>query len=394
MFDITLVEGDTCTGCSACSNICPVDAINISLDNEGFLAPIISEEKCIKCHKCELVCPELKKDLHLKNHVEPKLYTTWINNEKILKDSTSGGMFTSIVNFTFSIGGVVYATRGSDNLEPYFDCLDHEGLLSLFRGSRYVQSDVKYIFRRIKQDLEKGRFATFVGCPCQVSGLISFLELERIDTDSLLTVDLICHGVSSSKYFEKFIQFTEEENQKKVFSYLPRSKKNGWDNITSELIFEDGSRKYSLLNTDFFLRTYTGQYSYRESCYKCRYASVPRISDITIGDDFTLRNEIALKDQRVLGLSMISLNNVKAEKIFSRYLSSELNYFEQNIDRFSKGNSCFVRPTKRPKKRDDFFKDLSTLDVVTLDKKYNGKSLLTRAKKSLLRRLRNLKSVG
>lgn len=46
-----------CCGCSACYAICPVKAINMKIDNEGFYYPIIDEEKCIKCYSCIKVCP-------------------------------------------------------------------------------------------------------------------------------------------------------------------------------------------------------------------------------------------------------------------------------------------------------------------------------------------------
>ena len=36
-----------CCGCSACSKICPVGAITMQTDKEGFLYPVIDDEKCI-----------------------------------------------------------------------------------------------------------------------------------------------------------------------------------------------------------------------------------------------------------------------------------------------------------------------------------------------------------
>ena len=40
--------------CYAC---CPVKAIQMKSDNEGFQYPIIDEKKCIRCLKCIKVCP-------------------------------------------------------------------------------------------------------------------------------------------------------------------------------------------------------------------------------------------------------------------------------------------------------------------------------------------------
>ncbi len=53
---------ELCNGCTACYAICPVCAINMKRDDEGFEYPKINEEKCIGCHKCISVCPVKKCD--------------------------------------------------------------------------------------------------------------------------------------------------------------------------------------------------------------------------------------------------------------------------------------------------------------------------------------------
>ena len=43
-------EKKKCCGCSACYAICPINAIHMEEDDEGFLYPIIS------CYKCLDIC--------------------------------------------------------------------------------------------------------------------------------------------------------------------------------------------------------------------------------------------------------------------------------------------------------------------------------------------------
>ena len=45
-----------CCGCGACFNICPVKAISMQEDEEGFDYPSIDEDKCIRCYNCVDVC--------------------------------------------------------------------------------------------------------------------------------------------------------------------------------------------------------------------------------------------------------------------------------------------------------------------------------------------------
>ncbi|MCM1270052.1 MAG: 4Fe-4S dicluster domain-containing protein [Ruminococcus flavefaciens] len=45
-----------CCGCSACYAVCPVSAIEMKEDEEGFCYPVIDEKKCLNCKKCLSVC--------------------------------------------------------------------------------------------------------------------------------------------------------------------------------------------------------------------------------------------------------------------------------------------------------------------------------------------------
>jgi len=47
---------ENCCGCTACYAICPVHAISMEPDEEGFLYPIVDEEKCVRCYQCLRVC--------------------------------------------------------------------------------------------------------------------------------------------------------------------------------------------------------------------------------------------------------------------------------------------------------------------------------------------------
>lgn len=47
---------ENCCGCSACFAVCPVKAISMETDEEGFLYPLVDAEKCICCYRCLQVC--------------------------------------------------------------------------------------------------------------------------------------------------------------------------------------------------------------------------------------------------------------------------------------------------------------------------------------------------
>jgi ferredoxin len=45
-----------CCGCTACYAVCPIGAITMVEDEEGFEYPQIDEDKCIRCGMCQKVC--------------------------------------------------------------------------------------------------------------------------------------------------------------------------------------------------------------------------------------------------------------------------------------------------------------------------------------------------
>lgn len=54
---ILFEQKEECCGCTACYSICPVSAIDMRADEEGFLYPKIDIEKCFGCFSCLRVCP-------------------------------------------------------------------------------------------------------------------------------------------------------------------------------------------------------------------------------------------------------------------------------------------------------------------------------------------------
>lgn len=59
-----------CTGCAVCSYICPQKCIEMKVDDEHFVAPIVNGEKCTNCNLCNKICPiNNKKIEHMEKNV-------------------------------------------------------------------------------------------------------------------------------------------------------------------------------------------------------------------------------------------------------------------------------------------------------------------------------------
>ena len=68
---ILFTNKQNCCGCSACFSICPVNAISMVEDEEGFLYPKVDHSKCIKCFRCLKVCA-FKVDQEAKGYYTPE----------------------------------------------------------------------------------------------------------------------------------------------------------------------------------------------------------------------------------------------------------------------------------------------------------------------------------
>ena len=66
---------DLCSGCGACDNACPINAINMEEDEYGFLYPSVDREKCRNCGYCANVCPRL--NLRYKNSEKKFVWQLW-----------------------------------------------------------------------------------------------------------------------------------------------------------------------------------------------------------------------------------------------------------------------------------------------------------------------------
>ena len=93
--------------------------------------------------------------------------------------------------------------------------------LSDLRGSKYVQSDLTDCFATIKRYLEQGTTVCFVGTTCQVYGLKKFLRKKY---ETLVTVDLVCHGTPSPKLWDKYLEYQKNNYHSEIEDISFRNK--------------------------------------------------------------------------------------------------------------------------------------------------------------------------
>lgn len=354
-----------CAGCSACMNICPKQAITMKKDENGFIYPFIDESKCIKCGMCKKVC-SYQNDKEENKII--KTYASVSKDDNLLKKSSSGGIFGTIAKSFINNSGVVYgcSMEYKDNfLTPMHIRVDNLNDLEKLQGSKYVKSEINFTYQNIKNDLKENNKVLFSGTPCQIAALKSYLKISRVNTNNLFTIDIICHGTPSTKFFQDYVKFLEKKNRRKLVNLMFRDKKYGWnlkgtafykgtDNKILEKIFYNKLSSYY----NYFLTSKT----YRENCYSCKYANSQRVGDITIGDFWGIETEHSeyLKEnggvlQINKGVSCILVNTIQGKSLLKNY-GKDLILLDSTFEKAAKTNKQLNHPCNMPGEREKIMK--------------------------------------
>jgi len=344
-----ITEKEKCTGCSACMSICPVDAIEMATDEDGFLSPVVDDDICIQCGKCIRVCPANKNRNSIVENNFPITYAAVNNEKKYLEVSSSGGIFPVIANKVLENRGVVFGCAWTDSLKAEHIFIENHKDLVKLQGSKYVQSNIGNSYIKAKELLENGREVLFTGTPCQIAGLKSFLNKKY---DNLTTIDLICHDVPSQSFFDGYLNYLSKEAKSKVIGFQFRDKRYGTRYIGKALL-EKGKKIKIYPVKSYYYNYFLKGYIFRESCYICPYADSKREGDITLGDYWGIERyhpEIASKD----GSSVILVNTKKGEQLLESF-SEKLRIVHSDFKKASANNGHLIKPTKRNSKRDEIF---------------------------------------
>lgn len=346
------LKSEYCTGCGACYNLCPVNAIEMKHNKEGFLEPVIDAEKCINCGLCIKKCPAYNPSYTA--YERPKCYAAFASKEKVRMESSSGGIFTLASNYVLDNGGVVCGAAYDDKFVLKHRVVSSEDEMAPLRESKYVQSDTNTVYKEIGEVLKNGKMALFCGCGCQVAGLDAYLKAKNISDENLFSLDLMCHGSPSPKLFEKYINDYHggPDNIEKL-SF--RSKEYfGWS-TEMNVKYKDGTEHHETRVTDPYYKAFLPCISVRKSCGHCTFAKLPRQGDITLADFWGVNKYNASFDDGK-GTSIVVVNTEKGEKLLEQF-RSKLDLFEEvDIDYILTHGQPFNHSFKAHPAHDLYFK--------------------------------------
>lgn len=348
-----------CSGCAACANICPKNAIELTRDAEGFAYPKINPELCIKCGRCDATCPALN---YTKTFPDafPEAFVAIHNDAKILRHSSAGGAFTALSEIILREGGIIFGAAFDKKWRVYHTSARTLDELESLRGSKYVQSQIGDVYRQVKDALQSQK-VLFSGTPCQCAGLKSFLGGDH---ENLLTVDIICHGVPSPAIWEYYINSNWDGHE--VVHVNFRSKRSGWKART-EINFNDRGYYTSDNGSYPYGKLFLFGLSERPSCHACKFKFPNGKSDLTLGDAWGVSKYAPeFFDNR--GVNVVFIHTAKGKDFFGQ---TNMKTQAVSFYRAADSNKQIAISLVADKRRENFFAEFAkAADKLAVMEKY------------------------
>lgn len=342
-------EKEKCCACTACFSKCPVNAIEMRTDEEGFTYPYVIKDRCVNCGQCIAVCPLQKENVN-----DEPIQIIAAKNKKMetRMNSSSGGVFSILAEYIEKQEGRIYGVAFNDDFSVIHKGADKHKEWQSFCTSKYVQSDLfsNHIFQNIKEDLRNNRYVLFTGTPCQVDGLKQYLKGENID--KLLTVDIVCHGVPSPGIWKEYLNKLEKKEKTKISQVNFRDKKDGWHNSKLRIASKNNVILHEAQSENFFSKLFFNHFIMRPSCYCCEYSNFRRCSDITLGDYWGIEKYYPKLDDNK-GVSLILINSNKGLKILE-VIKNQMESISIKKEEALQPNLC--QPSFKPGNREIFWK--------------------------------------
>lgn len=375
----TLMKTKECCGCEACANVCPVGIVEMKRDEEGFVYPCFDNDKCIACNKCIKVCPIIKEKQY--NMIkDPFLiaYAGSADDSNIILNSSSGGMFTKIVEEWYNeepcnsyIIGVVYDETYKT---VYHEMIADIKKLDLIRRSKYVQSRKNNIYIKIKDLLENNKRVLFSGTPCEVAGLKSFLGKEYV---RLFTIDIICQGPTSPIVLEQYIEKLEKKYKSKVTDLNMRYKEGVWIPQYLKVKFESG-REFKDLFYDSEIG-YALHIMQRPSCYSCQFIGKHKKSDITLGDFHGADKRADYYNE--MGTSVVIVNTKAGYKAIEKFENRILK--RVTYEEIAEKNIRLIQTWNPEPEREEFSRLLCEKGLFVASKRTRKESIIVSMRKKM-----------
>lgn len=276
--------------------------------------------------------------------------------------------------------------------------------------SKYVQSSTDKIYKELRTLLKNGEKVLFSGTPCQVEAAKSIAKRAG---GKLYTIDIICHGVPSQRFFNDFIACEAEKRKMKINSFDFRDKKHGWGEkgsiVCADIKGDVIESPIAPDTTSYYYYFFNGEIS-RECCYHCPYAQKQRVGDVTVGDYWGIEQynpELLVEHGGTInsrkGVSCLLINTEQGQQLIEKY-GSKIESYPVEFSNIAQVNTQLNQPAKHTDLRNKIFEKYKSNGYARVESMFECYQQKQKAKqsvkncmrrvlpKSTIRLLKNLKN--
>lgn len=332
-----ICEKTKCTGCGLCTVVCPKSCITLDKNEYGTFKYHVDEDACVQCGKCKKACPQNSNN---NGNMPINCYAGWATEPYERATSSSGGIAAALYRQILKNGGAIVGAC-YENGEFCLKLIENEHDIEAFKGSKYVSCTSKKIFNEVKEKIESGKTVLFIGTPCQVASIKSYIGESKL----LYTVDLICHGTPPQTYFMEHFRINKNDIVNVNFRSHGLYRLSITDRYENQISFDGGTDEYYL--------SFINGIIFNDCCYECRYTKIERISDITIGDFWGI-DEAVKRKEKVDRVSLVLCNTLHGKQLLDGI--SDIRLIERELSEALPNNEQLTRPFRRSKDRIKFEK--------------------------------------
>ena len=284
-----VAENAVCTGCGACSGICPVKAIQMKRNAGGFLYAEVNDKACISCARCLNTCVQIPGNLNeeKENAFQGNIikgYIGYASDDKIRLIGQSGGVITALLKYLLEkqkIDGAIVTSFNSKEKMPEATYLNNAEQLHMSAGSYYVQSPTAE-----KAILANDKRVAMVGVGCQIESIYKAYKNRLITNYPEYSLGLICAGQQSSKEINELLRMAGVDNKENIKGFRFRDKRaGGWP---GNVAINTENKKY-VLNKNKRIEIKPAFESF--ACLAC-YNQMNYYADIVFGDPWGVERDI------------------------------------------------------------------------------------------------------
>ena len=339
----SIVLPEHCTACNLCVSVCPKNCVSLKRKSDGTLVTEKDDSVCVNCGLCEKLCPSISAPAY--NQVR-EAYASWSKNAEVFSNSASGGVAAELYKVALSDGWSIVGCKLDTDFVARYYLTENSGDIKAFQNSKYVQSIPGGIYQKVKEVAISGKKVLFIGLPCHVAAMDNYSRKSGF-RESMLLVDLVCHGTAPSEYLPSHIGTISKQRSVSVDNCFFRDPRWGSHEYifslysSGNLIYKNPTRK------DLYTYGFHHALIYRECCYNCHYAKRERVGDLTICDYSGLGTR-ASWEHKERNISCILVNTEKGDQALKR-LSGLLHLYTRPIEEPLDADMLFNHPcTKKP----------------------------------------------